>query len=79
MVGLVFMLLCLRPGFDFVCESVGFLTGDRGDFYAMQSIIGTGPIWLFMVFMLGLYVLAVVRVLGRFVGFPETLPVAPKL
>lgn len=78
-VGLVFMLLCLRPAFDFVCESVGFLTGDRGDFYAMQSIIGTGPIWMFMVFMLGLSGLAVVRVLGRFVGFPETLTVTPKL
>ena len=28
-VGLVFMLLCLRPAFDFVCESVGLLNGFR--------------------------------------------------
>ena len=39
LIGLVFMLLCLRPAFDFVCESMGFVTGNRGDFYAVQGII----------------------------------------
>ena len=77
-VGLVFMLLCLRPAFDFVCESVGFLTGDKGDFFAIQSIAGAGPIWLFIVFSLGLSLLSVLRILGRYVGFPETLPIEPK-
>lgn len=70
-VGVVFMLLCLRPAFDFVCESIGFLTGDRGDFYAIQIIIGSSLTWLFIVFSLGLSLLAVSRILGRFVGFPD--------
>ncbi|MCX6132169.1 MAG: hypothetical protein NTU47_00035 [Ignavibacteriales bacterium] len=70
-VGLVFMLLCLRPAFDFVCETVGFITGDRGDFYALQGIIGSSPIWLFIVLSLGLSLLAIVNILRSYAGFPK--------
>lgn len=77
-VGLVFMLLCLRPAFDFVCEPIAFLGGDRGDFYAVEGIIGSGPTWLFIFLSLGLSLLSVVRILRRFVGFPEALPIEAK-
>jgi hypothetical protein len=52
-VGLVFMLFCLRPAFDFVCEPIAFLTGDRGDFYAVQGIIGSNLTWSFILFSIG--------------------------
>lgn len=77
-VGLVFMLLCLRPAFDFVCEPIAFLSGDQGDFDAIQRIIGSILTWLFIFFSLGLYLLSVLATLRRFVKFPETLPLEPK-
>jgi hypothetical protein len=77
LIGFLFMLLCLRPAFDFVCESVGFLTGNKGDFYALQGIIGSGLIWLFIALTLGLSLLSILKILGRFVGFPDALPVEP--
>jgi hypothetical protein len=77
-VGLVFMLLCLRPGFDFVCEPIAFLAGDRGDFYTAQAIIGSNVTWLFIFSSLGLSLLSVLRILKRFVGFPEGLAIEPK-
>ena len=76
--GLVFMLLCLRPAFDFVCEPIAFLSGDRGDFYAIQRIIGSTLTWLFIFFSLGLSLLSVLGILRRFVGFPEALPIQTK-
>lgn len=77
-VGLVFMLLCLRPAFDFVCEPIAFLSGDKGDFDAIQRIIGNNLTWLFIFFSLGLSLLSVLTILRRFVRFPETLPLEPK-
>jgi hypothetical protein len=77
-VGLVFMLLCLRPAFDFVCEPIAFLAGDRGDFYAVDGIIGSVLTWLFILFSLGLSLFSIVRILRRFAGFPEALPMEPK-
>ncbi len=76
--GLVFMLLCLRPAFDFVCEPIAFLTGDRGDFYAIQGIIGSNLTWLFIVLSLCLSMLSILVILRRFVGFPKILPLEPK-
>ena len=40
-VGLLFMLLCLRPTFDLVCETVGFVGGFHGDLWHMQLTIGS--------------------------------------
>ncbi len=70
-VGFVFMLLCLRPAFDFVCETIAFLSGDRGDLYHIEKIIGSFMTWSFVLISIGLSLLSIVRVLGRFVGFPE--------
>jgi hypothetical protein len=77
-IGFVFMLLCLRPAFDFVCEPIAFLSGDRGDFYTVQAIIGSNLTWLFIFSSLGLSLLSVLRILKRFVGFPEGLAIEPK-
>jgi hypothetical protein len=77
-VGLVLMLLCLRPAFDFVCESIAFLSGDRGDFYAIQQIVGPFVIWSFILFSIGLSIFSVLIILRRYVGFPENLPINPQ-
>ena len=69
-VGIVFMLLCLRPAFDFVCESVGLITGDRGDFHAIHAIIGTISTQLFMAFTLAFSLFSVLIILKRYAGFP---------
>jgi hypothetical protein len=74
-VGFVFMLLCLRPAFDFVCEPIAFLTGDRGDLYHIEKIIGSFMTWSFLLLSIGLSLLSIVSVLRRFVGFPEILSI----
>jgi hypothetical protein len=71
LIGLVFMLLCLRPAFDFVCESIAFLGGDRGDFYAIQGIIGSTFTWLFILLSLALSLFSILRILKRFAGLRE--------
>lgn len=43
--GLLFMLLVLRPAFDLVCETVGFATGYRGDLWHLQLNLGTPVLW----------------------------------
>lgn len=72
-IGFVFMLLCLRPAFDFVCESIAFLGGDRGDFYAIQGIIGNTSTWLFIFLSVALSLISVVAILTRFVRPPGAL------
>jgi len=54
LIGLAFMLLCLRPAGDFVFEPIAFLSGDRGDFYAIQQIVGPFAIWSFILISIGL-------------------------
>jgi hypothetical protein len=75
LIGLVFMLLCLRPAFDFVCESIAFLGGDRGDFYAIQGIIGSAFTWLFILFSLALALYSILTILMRFTRLPEALTI----
>jgi hypothetical protein len=74
-VGLAFMLLCLRPAFDFVCESVAFLNGFKGDLHNIGAIVGKPAIWSFVLASLGLSVLSVLVILRRHVGFPEDEPI----
>jgi hypothetical protein len=71
-VGLVFMLLCLRPAFDFVCESIAFLTGDRNDLYFIEGHIGTLMMRSLLLLSIGLSLFAIVVVVRRFGGFPGT-------
>ena len=66
--GLVFMLLCLRPAFDIVCESVAFFNGFRGDLYNMQAIVGAPATWLFIVASLVVALLSILVVVRRHVG-----------
>jgi hypothetical protein len=74
-VGSVFMLLCLRPAFDFVCETIAFLSGDRGDFFHIEGIIGSFVMWSFLLLSIGLSLVSIVIVLRRFVGFPKDMAV----
>ena len=39
--GFAFMVLCLRPLFDLVCESISFLSGFHGDLYHIGIHAGT--------------------------------------
>ncbi len=72
LIGFAFMLLCLRPAFDFVCETIAFLSGNRGDLYAMEAMIGSLMTWSFLLFSIGLSVFSIVSIVRRFIGFPET-------
>ena len=70
-VGLLFMLLCLRPTFDLVCETVGFVGGFKGDLWQMELIIGSAALWSFLLVSLALCLLSVVVIVRRYDGFPE--------
>jgi hypothetical protein len=72
-VGLVIMLLCLRPAFDFVCEAIAFLSGDRGDLFHIEGLIGSFMMWLLLLLSIGLSLAAIVSILRRFIGFPQPL------
>jgi hypothetical protein len=74
-VGLVFMLLCLRPAFDFVSESVAFLNGFRGDLYNIQAIVGQPAIWSFVLTSLGLSLFSILTIVRRYVEFPDNEPI----
>jgi hypothetical protein len=76
-VGLLFMLLCLRPAFDLVCETVGFAGGFRGDLWHAEAIIGSTALWVFLIVALALCLLSVVVILRRYRGFPEPLRANP--
>lgn len=71
-VGLAFMLLCLRPAFDFVCEPIAFLAGDKGDLFTIQGIIGSTPTWVFILLSFAISFLSIESVLKRFAGYPES-------
>ena len=70
-IGLTFMLLCLRPAMDFVFEPIAFLTGDRNDFYALQQIIGPFAIWSFILIAIGLAAYSVSSTLSHLVSFSK--------
>ncbi len=70
--GFVFMLLCLRPAFDLVCESIAFLSGSRGDLFHIEQILGSFSTWAFLGAAITLSLVSILSVLKRFTGFPET-------
>ncbi len=69
--GLAFMLLCLRPAMDFVFEPIGFLSGDRGDFYALQQIVGPFAVWSFILISIGLAIYSISSTLSHLVSFSK--------
>jgi hypothetical protein len=73
-VGLLVMLMCLRPMFDLVCETVGFAGGFRGDPWHVQLIIGSAALWSFLLVSLALSLLSAGVILRRYGGFPEPFP-----
>ena len=74
--GFTFMLLCLRPLFDFVCETLAFVLGDKGDLYFLDQILGKFLTWVFLLSSIGLALLCIVRVLRHYSVDPEDSPVA---
>ena len=72
-VGLLLMLVCLRPIFDLVCETVGFVGGFRGDLWHAEAIIGSAALWSFLLVALALGLLSVMVTLRRYGGFLEPL------
>lgn len=71
LIGLAFMLLCLRPAMDFVFEPIAFLSGDRNDFYALQQIIGPFAIWSLILISIGLAVYSISSTLSHWVSFSK--------
>jgi hypothetical protein len=66
--GMAFMLLCLRPTFDIVGETIGLLTGWRGDLYNMQQIVGPFSLWSFILISIGLAVYSISSTLYHLVS-----------
>ena len=48
--GVALMLLCLRPAFDVVCETVAFALGGRGDLYHIAQVTGYPVVWVGVLF-----------------------------
>jgi len=70
-IGLAFMLLCLRPAFDIVGETLGLLTGWRGDVWYMQQIAGPFATWSFILISIGLAAYSISSTLSHFVSFSK--------
>ena len=57
------MLLCLRPAFNVVCETVAFALGGQGDLYHIAQATGYPMVWLSMAILFGFSLLTIARVL----------------
>ncbi len=71
LIGFLFMLLCLRPTFDLVCETIGFATGFRGDLFNIALTAGGFATWTLLALSIAFSIFAIVAVIGRFKGFPQ--------
>jgi len=71
LIGFLFMLLCLRPTFDLVCETIGFATGFRGDLFHIALTVGGFATWTFLALSIAFSIFAIIVVIGRFKGFPQ--------
>jgi len=61
--GIAFMLFCLRPAFDVLCETGAFAVGGQGDLYHIAQSTGVAIVWLGMAILLGFSLLTIARVL----------------
>ena len=75
-IGFLFMVLCLRPAFDFVCETISFSTGFRGDLFHIELTAGSFATWIFLVISIAFSLYAMIVVIRRFKGFPLGTPTA---
>jgi hypothetical protein len=71
LIGLAFMLLCLRPACDFVFEPIALLSGFRFDLYHIQQIVGPFATWSFILIAIGLAVYSISSTLSHFVRFSK--------
>jgi hypothetical protein len=71
LIGFLLMLLCLRPTFDLVCETIGFATGFRGDLFHIALTAGNFATWTFIALSIAFSICAIVVVIARFKGFPQ--------
>ncbi len=71
LIGFLFMLLCLRPTFDLVCETIGFATGFRGDLFNIALTVGGVATWTFPALSIAFSIYAIIAVIERFKGFPQ--------
>lgn len=74
--GSLFMLLCLRPTFDLVCETVGFAGGFHGDLLHIALTVGDLATWIFLAVSLSFSLFGIIHVIRRFEGSP-TIPLGP--
>jgi len=61
--GVLLMLLCLRPAFDVVCETVALALGGRGDLYHIAQAMGYPTVWLSMAILFGFSLFTIADVL----------------
>ncbi len=61
--GVALMLLCLRPAFDVLCETVAFALGGRGDLHHIAQATGYPTVWWSMALLFGLSLFTIARVL----------------
>ena len=71
LLGFLFMLLCLRPTSDLVCETIGFATGFRGDLFHIALTVGDFTTWTFLALSIASSIYAIIVVIGRFKRFPQ--------
>ena len=69
--GFLFMFLCLRPAFDFIGETLGFLSRNGGDFHQIARCIGFSATWWILSFSIVLTLVSIFIVTNRFTGFPK--------
>jgi hypothetical protein len=69
LVGFLFMILCLRPTFDLVCETIGFINGFMGDLYHIRLIVGDLILTTFLVLSLGISLFLLYVIIKRYAGF----------
>ncbi|MBX2991101.1 MAG: hypothetical protein KF749_08035 [Bacteroidetes bacterium] len=76
LIGFLFMVLCLRPAFDLVCETIGYVTGFQGDLFHIALTAGDFTTWTFLTLSIAFSIYAIVTVVGRFKGFPQETAMA---
>jgi hypothetical protein len=72
LVGFLFMVLCLRPAFDVVCEAIALILGNQGDLFVIKNVIGSFLTWLCIILFLATSLYSILKILKRHVGFPGT-------
>ncbi|MBI4912198.1 MAG: hypothetical protein HY823_05635 [Acidobacteria bacterium] len=69
--GLLLMILCLRPAFDFVCETLAFAQGRRADLFHLAQGVGAPALGILMVVCIGLSLAAIASILHASTKAPE--------